>query len=64
MSNCEDLLEQQSTLQQTVAVLKSTLEPFNDVEEVAQILGIPFDQKDSAASSSSAETDYTSNLKV
>eukprot|EP01034_Spumella_vulgaris_P047530 gene47530-biopygen36955 len=33
MMNCERLLEQQHTLQQTVEILKSTIKPFTDIEE-------------------------------
>jgi hypothetical protein len=35
----------QHTLQATVDVLKTTLAPFNDVEGVAGLLGIPFDAR-------------------
>lgn len=45
MMNCENLLEQQHTLQATVEALKTTLAPFTDIEGVAELLGIPFDPK-------------------
>jgi len=34
----------QHTYQQTVEVLKLTLAPFNDIEAVAALLGIPFSE--------------------
>eukprot|EP00428_Durinskia_dybowskii_P060658 CAMPEP_0170381734 /NCGR_PEP_ID=MMETSP0117_2-20130122/14567_1 /TAXON_ID=400756 /ORGANISM="Durinskia baltica, Strain CSIRO CS-38" /LENGTH=872 /DNA_ID=CAMNT_0010637325 /DNA_START=183 /DNA_END=2801 /DNA_ORIENTATION=+ len=43
MLNCEILLEQQYTFQQTVEALRRTLVPFDDIEVVADLLGIPFD---------------------
>ena len=43
MTNCENLLEQQHTLQATVDALKKTLGPFAEIEGVAELLGIPFD---------------------
>jgi hypothetical protein len=41
MLNCEYLLEQQHSLQTTAEKLKHSLGPFNDVEEIASLLGIP-----------------------
>lgn len=41
MLNCEYLLEQQHSLQITGEKLKNSLGPFNDVEEIASLLGIP-----------------------
>lgn len=43
MSKCESLLEEQHTLQHTVEVLTKTLKPFKDIEDIAQILGIPYE---------------------
>ena len=63
MTNCENLLEQQSTLHQTVAVLKTTLEPFNDVEDIANTLGIPFDSA-TVAAARSARPDNDLDLSV
>ena len=45
MQNCESLLEQQHTIHSTVEVLKTTLAPFTDVEEVSVQLGIPIDAR-------------------
>ncbi|RYG67513.1 hypothetical protein EON64_07265 [archaeon] len=41
MAKCEALLDQQHALQHTVEVLEQTLKPFNEIEEVASVLGIP-----------------------
>ena len=43
--SCESLLEQQHTLQATSEVLKTTLAPFDDIEDIAALLGIPIDTK-------------------
>eukprot|EP01041_Mallomonas_annulata_P006587 gene6587-13326_t len=43
MINCENLLEQQYSLQSTVENLRMMLDPFNDVEDAAGLLGIPVD---------------------
>jgi hypothetical protein len=45
MQNCESLLEQQHTLQTTVEVLRKTLSPFTEVEDVSGLLGIPIDAR-------------------
>ena len=63
MMNCENLLEQQHTLQATVEALKTTLAPFTEIEGVAELLGIPFDAKslstnDGAHSKSSTSSSF------
>ena len=45
MMNCEALLEQQHTLEVTVEKLRKYLEPFDQVEKAARLLGIPIDAK-------------------
>ena len=43
MSTCEDLLEQQHSLEHLVMTIKQALVPLNNVEDFAHILGIPTD---------------------
>lgn len=43
MNTCENLLEQQHSLQNLVMTIKHSLEPLNNVEDFAHILGIPTD---------------------
>jgi uncharacterized protein YoxC len=43
MAKCENLLEEQHNLQNTVEILNKTLKPFQDIEDVAQMLGIPYE---------------------
>ena len=43
MSNCENLLEQQHSLQNLVTTIQQSLVPLNNVEDFAHILGIPTD---------------------
>lgn len=45
MLNCESLLEQQRSIQATAESLRITLTPFDDIEDIANILGIPIDGK-------------------
>ena len=45
MFNCENLLEQQHNLQATAQALKAMLAPFDDIEDIAGILGIPVDAR-------------------
>lgn len=53
----------QHTYQQTVEILKHTLEPFNDIESVASLLGIPFDPNShSVANNNSNSQDHISSL--
>lgn len=55
-------------MQQTVEILKTTLQPFTDIEEVANLLGIPFDARAASkttTTSTSLSTFYgTSNSKA
>ena len=41
--NCESVLEQQRDLEATVWKLNGVLGPFNELEQVALLLGVPFD---------------------
>lgn len=41
--NCESVLEQQRELEATVGKLHGVLGPFNELEQVALLLGVPFD---------------------
>lgn len=43
ITRCEHLLEQQHSLQTTVESLRESLIPFNDIEEISGLLGIPVD---------------------
>ncbi len=52
MLNCEALLEQQHNLDQTISKLRAALKPFEEVESIARMLGIPLDTKGSALGSS------------
>jgi len=47
IQNCEDLLEQQHSLQSTVESLRAAFQPFNDIEAIGQQLGIPFEASNS-----------------
>jgi len=51
MSNAESLLEQQHNLQVTAETLKQTLAPFDDIEHIATLLGIPVDARGNITSS-------------
>eukprot|EP01036_Dinobryon_divergens_P027874 gene27874-36723_t len=59
MANCENLLEEQHSLQQTVDMLKVTLEPFNGIEDIARSLGIPLEatRQDGSSSEAAANLD-------
>ena len=54
MAKCESLLEEQHNLQNTVEILNKTLKPFQDIEDVANILGIPIESIHHNSSSSSS----------
>jgi hypothetical protein len=43
MAKCESLLDEQHNLMNTVEILRETLKPFEDIEEISQTLGIPYE---------------------
>jgi hypothetical protein len=45
MMSCESLMEEQHTLQQTIDYLNEVLSPFDEIEAVAILLGIPVDAR-------------------
>ena len=49
MRSCEDLLDQQQQLQTTIDSLQEFLIPFNDIEEISNVLGIPADSRGTQA---------------
>jgi hypothetical protein len=70
VDNCETLLEQQHSLQVTVEKLQAVLTPFDDIETIAQSLGIPVDSHgkpvgalSSASSSSSSYSTSSSSQR-
>ena len=64
MMNCENLLEQQHTLQATVEALKTTLAPFTEIEGVAELLGIPFDPKGLSTNEGASRSVVASSFNV
>lgn len=64
MMNCENLLEQQHTLQATVEALKTTLAPFTEIEGVAELLGIPFDAKGLSTNESASKSPPMSSFNA
>ena len=49
MRSCEDLLDQQQQLQTTIDSLQEFLIPFNDIEDISNVLGIPADSRGTQA---------------
>lgn len=54
MYSCESLLEQQHNLYTTAESLKKILTPFDDIEDIASILGIPVDARGNSATNSNS----------
>jgi hypothetical protein len=63
MMSCENLMEEQHSLQQTIEYLNEVLAPFDEIESVALLLGIPVDARGKPmmsvpSSSGSGSTDF------
>jgi hypothetical protein len=43
MAKCEFLLDEQHNLMNTVEILRETLKPFEDIEDISHTLGIPYE---------------------
>lgn len=62
--NCEDMLYQQTTLQELADKVEKYLEPFTDMEDLARKLGVPFSHQQGGGTVSAAATTTRSNLSA
>lgn len=62
--NCESLLEQQRELEATVEKLHGVLGPFKELEQVALLLGVPFDPHMNPADGENDSTTYANKSSL